>query len=821
MSNLHLKLNGFILFLLLALLAPGLQTLRVSETLRVYALQKAPGFEPAKCMFELPPGVTEGEDVVCGYVSAPLEHANPDGPAIRLAVAVLKSSDPAPRPDPLFIAQGGPGGSTIDTYAGPLLGGSPLRGSRDIVLFDQRGTLYSQPALLCTEIDQLTLDIIEKDLSNEEYLRLDVEAMRACRQRLQEQGIDLSAFDSLENAADIDVIRQALGYDKINLYGVSYGTLLALHTMRSHSEMLRSVILDGVVPPSINFIPNVPHTMNDAFEHLFADCAADASCSRAYPDLRQVFYDLVDGFNAEPVRIPLTDPDSQIIYRAVLDGDTFQGALFQMVYAGSLIPGLPRMIYDAREGRFDFLSNILSILIFDRTMSYGMYYSVLCAEDADFDPAQQDLSGLPAQIAAAEAGDAVEFLQVCQDWQVLPLAPPVDDPVVSQVPTLILSGAFDPITPASYAEEAARTLPNSFSYVFPAGGHGQMLDGGCADRMILAFLDDPHAAPDTACEEMGGMPPVRYFTPQNTISLPVVLKLLNLSGAAGRQLLALSLSLACLMSALPVYGIAWLGRRLRPKTAGGGRGAADDGRRTTDDGRRTTGEEAPENGAAPGALNGQALVGGEALPAAFLALDEAQSETFSIPAEVESEPPAIIDEAQDGAQAAPDESGGESLAVLNEMEGEAQAALQEVESRAPAVLDGEEDEARAAVDGEGGAHAVRPYRAAAPRLPRLLPILGGVLLPGFLCGVFVMLMEMALSNDNRLFFGMGREANGWFLLPWLFVFLTLGMLAAALRSWIKGSGGVWSRLYFSLLTLAALVCVFILLDWGMLAAVFY
>ncbi len=734
---------------------------------------------------------------------------------------MLKSSDPAPRPDPLFIAQGGPGGSTIDTYAGPLLGGSPLRGSRDIVLFDQRGTLYSQPALLCTEIDQLTLDIIEKDLSNEEYLRLDVEAMRACRQRLQEQGIDLSAFDSLENAADIDVIRQALGYDKINLYGVSYGTLLALHTMRSHSEMLRSVILDGVVPPSINFIPNVPHTMNDAFEHLFADCAADASCSRAYPDLRQVFYDLVDGFNAEPVRIPLTDPDSQITYQAVLDGDTFQGALFQMVYAGSLIPGLPRMIYDAREGRFDFLSNILSILIFDRTMSYGMYYSVLCAEDADFDPAQQDLSGLPAQIAAAEAGDAVEFLQVCQDWQVLPLAPPVDDPVVSQVPTLILSGAFDPITPASYAEEAARTLPNSFSYVFPAGGHGQMLDGGCADRMILAFLDDPNAPPDTACEEMGGMPAVRYFTPQNTISLPVLLKLLNLSGAAGRQLLALSLSLSCLMSALPVYGIAWLGRRLRPKTAGGGRGAAGDGRRTTDNGRRTTGEEAPESGAAPGALNGQALVGGEALPAAFLALDKAQSETASIPAEVESELPAIMDGAQDGgwaapdvedgahavpdgdedgAQAASDERGGESLAVLNELGGEAHAASHEV---------------------EGGAHAVRPYRAEAPWLPRLLPVLGGVLLPGFLCGVVLMLVEIVLSNDNRLLFGMGREANGWFLLPWLFVFLTLGMLAAALRSWIKGSGGVWSRLYFSLLTLAALVCVFILLDWGMLAAVFY
>jgi hypothetical protein len=126
-------------------------------------------FSPAACMFNIPSGSVEGRDIECGYLTVPLSHADPEGPSIRLAVAIIRSLDSNPKSDPLVIAQGGPGGSTIDTYVSPLLSpNSRIRADRDIILFDQRGTLYSQPSLYCKEYDQFMLDYLETDLSPDE-----------------------------------------------------------------------------------------------------------------------------------------------------------------------------------------------------------------------------------------------------------------------------------------------------------------------------------------------------------------------------------------------------------------------------------------------------------------------------------------------------------------------------------------------------------------------------------------------------------------------------------------------------------------------------
>lgn len=523
-------------------------------------------FQNATCMFELPTGVVEGTDVICGYLTVPEEHANPDGPTIQLAVAILPSLDPDPKSDPLFLAQGGPGGSTIETYTAPLLTSSILRADRDIVLFDQRGTLYSKPALYCTEIDQLNSETLEKVLTREEGERLNLLALTACRERLAGESVNLSAFDSLENAADIEALRLALGYDKINLYGVSYGTLLALHYMRDFSGNLRSVILDGVVPPQTNFILGSGKTMDQSFTHLFEACRQDEACNREYPELEKVFFDLVDQLNQAPARISMTDPETGTVYNeATIDGDTFLSAMFQYLYIADLIPALPRMIYDARQGDFSVFARILSIIVFDRSMSYGMYYSVVCAEDADFTPADHDLSGVRPIIADLEQRTPQSLLDICQNWSVQPLDASVDQAVQSTIPTLILSGGFDPITPPDYAATVAATLSNSFSFVFPTGGHGQMLDGGCADGMILGFLADPTRPPDSYCIDPQSTPD--FIAPQNVIDLPVMLKLLNLEPGATLGFIAISMFLLFLWTSVLVFPLAWLIGRSRRKAA--------------------------------------------------------------------------------------------------------------------------------------------------------------------------------------------------------------------------------------------------------------
>jgi pimeloyl-ACP methyl ester carboxylesterase len=536
------------------------------------AIQAAPAqqdlsFQTTPCMFDLPVGAVEGTDVTCGYLTVPAEHNDPGGPTIQLAVAILHSQDPNPKSDPLFLAQGGPGGSTIETYAGPLLSNSILRADRDIVLFDQRGTLYSKPALYCTEIDQLIRDTLERVLTRDESERLNLLALAACQERLSKDGANLSAFDSLENAFDIEALRLALGYDKINLYGVSYGTLLALHYMQRFPGSLRSVILDGVVPPQTNFILGSAKTMDQSFTRLFEACRQSDSCNQQYPNLEQVFFDLVEQLNETPARVEMTDPETGTVYKeAAIDGDTFLGAIFQFLYVADLIPALPRMINDAQEGNFDAFARILSILVFDRSMSYGMYYSVVCAEDADFTPADHDLTGVRPIIAEMEQRTPHSLLDICHKWNVEPLGPQADQPVLSDVPALLLSGGFDPITPPEYAATVASTLNNSFNYVFPDGGHGQMLDGDCADNMILSFLDDPTRAPDSSCIPTASAPD--FLTSKNVIDLPVVIRLLNLKPDAVIGFAIITLLLLFLWTSALVFPLSWLiGRSRKHSTA--------------------------------------------------------------------------------------------------------------------------------------------------------------------------------------------------------------------------------------------------------------
>lgn len=519
-------------------------------------------FSPAPCWTTIPPQMAKS--VSCGYVSVPERHANPDGPQIRLAVMVIKASVPNKQPDPLFFLQGGPGGSTIDTYAEILLTRLPLVTNRDMVLFDQRGALYSQPSLVCSEYDQLVLETIEEDIPDEEYYQKEAAAYQACRQRLVDQGVDLGAYNSFENAADIQAIRQALGYDQINLYGVSYGTLLALHTMRFFPENLRSAVLDAVVPPQTNFLVGIPQTTQRAFSYLFEACKQDKKCSRTYPDLENRVFQLVEELNQSPVRVPMTDPDSGVTYQALINGDSFLDGVFQLMYVGDLLPAMPMMIADAENGDFTFFARIMSILVFDRSYSYGMYFSVLCSEDADFTPDEVSFTGVNPQIAESQSDDAALFLKTCQLWDVEALDLPMDDPVQSQLPVLVLSGSFDPITPPENGLEVAQTLPNSYVIEFPTGSHGAALDGDCQDQIIRSFLDQPEQPPATNCIEP--LEAMQFFTSASVIKIPATIQLLNLESNRPAEFLILTAAALFLLPGIFIIPGRWLWRKYRSMT---------------------------------------------------------------------------------------------------------------------------------------------------------------------------------------------------------------------------------------------------------------
>jgi pimeloyl-ACP methyl ester carboxylesterase len=499
---------------------------------------EVPRFEPVSCdafdRSEHAPGAVEGQDVECGYLIVPERRDVPTDKTIKLGIVIIKSTGDNPAPDPLILAQGGPGGSGIELYARLAAPdnelGQMLRADRDLIAFEQRGTLYSRPFLFCQEAFDMNLEAMQLELSDEEELRLGREAYNACKARLEREDVDLAAYNSLENAQDIVDLAKVLGYDKINYYGVSYGTMLGGHLMRLNPDLPRAVILDGIVPLNVNPNQQVPVAKNRGFSQLFNACAADPDCGAAYPNLEEVFFDTVESLNQSPARVPLTDLETRTTYNAVFDGNDLTDFVVQLLYVTEAIPIIPKLIYDARDGDFDVLGILMGVFVFDRSNADGMYLSVMCAEDFDFQADELNLTGVRPEFAEEDEKDAGVMLQICADWGVPQLGPSADDAVFSDIPSLLYSGDFDPVTPPPYGDSVAQTLSRNYKYVFPANGHGAFLEGTCSTRIMRDFLNNPDAEPDANCVD--DVPAPVFVTPANTLMAPGAVYLLRLAQSA-------------------------------------------------------------------------------------------------------------------------------------------------------------------------------------------------------------------------------------------------------------------------------------------------
>jgi pimeloyl-ACP methyl ester carboxylesterase len=473
-------------------------------------------FEEAPCPMDLPPGAVEGKHISCGYVAVPEARATSVGSessshTIRLAVAVIHSASDDPAPDPLVMLAGGPGQSALISFvqllANPGLEG--FRAERDIVLAEQRGTRYSMPFLQCEEMFELKMDLLDENLSDEAEEARKLAAWTTCRERFVESGVDLAAYNSVESAADVVAVADALGYDQVNLYGGSYGSLLAQHIMRDYSRRVRSAILDAVSP--LRHEPNMlykAHATDRALRLLFSQCLTDTACNKTYPDLEQVYFDLVDRLNADPATLQLHNPDSGEVFDLLLTGDRFLAQTRDLLYLTALLPDLPGAIYAMAEGDFSLLELIQSKFMFQLNLADGMYNSIICTELADFTQADMaDAEGLYPEVAEV-VEDLIDevMLQPCQVWGVEHLGDWVTESVAGDIPTMLLSGEFDPTVPPQMATVAAERLTNAYLYTFPGMGHSVLGSSPCAHTMMLAFLEDPAQAPDASClEQLPGL----------------------------------------------------------------------------------------------------------------------------------------------------------------------------------------------------------------------------------------------------------------------------------------------------------------------------
>jgi pimeloyl-ACP methyl ester carboxylesterase len=451
--------------------------------------------EDAECLFEVP------QDIVaeCGYLTVPERRDGRSNATIRLYFARLASTSPDPAPYPVIYLSGGPGGSGVEypDWAEVILAYT------DLILLDQRGTGFSEPSLNCIE-----LELGEKD---------ELEATQACRDRLVAQGIDLSAYNTLESAADLDDLRQALGIEQWTLYGISYGTRLALEALRQKPEGLRSVVLDAVYPPNVYAYEEQGLNTIMQFRALFDSCAKDADCSTAFPDLEAVFYTLIADLNESPAEFAVEDAETGETIEVTLSGDDLVDILFQAMYDTESIPSLPLAIGLIKAGEYAeamaiftgaaesdgyLLRRRADDVEADLSDSEGMNLSVDCSEEGafiDMDSVKAALSGAPEAIRGKLISDVEHVLALCRVWDVPALPKSFKTPVRGSVPVLVLNGEFDPITPPAWGNLAAKTLSNSYVFTFRGVGHGAVDTSPCANAILTAFLDDPDSEPDGAC----------------------------------------------------------------------------------------------------------------------------------------------------------------------------------------------------------------------------------------------------------------------------------------------------------------------------------
>lgn len=457
--------------------------------------RRVPSFEIMPCPFKVVGGEVEGETLICGTLYAQENREDKHSPVIEMVVAILKARSKTPAPDPVIYLEGGPGGSSLAYYN--LWLNARLRETRDIILFDQRGTGYSFPTLNC-----------------DEYFYGDDVETRDCRDRLRQEDIDLSMYRSAQAAQDVGDLIDALKLEQVNLFGISYGTRLALTVMRDRPEHIRSVILDGVYPPHVNMLDTQANHGYDALKQLFADCAADAACNAAYPDLADTFYAAVKRLDKEPM--PVTDYEGSTYD---MTGYDLVNDMFDLLYNTYALPLLPGKIYAAYEGDGDLYATFGDERFVDELdqgatinpddylemiddMSEGLFNSVECAEEVPFDSlatAEKNAKEIPFALREPLMGGLRTEFKDCDIWDV-PAAPVLEnDPVRSEIPALVLSGNYDPITPVSWGRSTAEYLPNSTFYMLPGTGHGSVEIVACATDLAIDFLADPGGPIDDHC----------------------------------------------------------------------------------------------------------------------------------------------------------------------------------------------------------------------------------------------------------------------------------------------------------------------------------
>ena len=422
------------------------------------------------------------EPARCGSLQVWENREERRGRRIPIKVVVFPAKSVKPLPDPLFIIAGGPGQSATE-FAGLLIRDFAFaHARRDVVFVDQRGTGGSNPlhCALGNTFDEIIQSVaigVDADLA----------AVDTCRRDL-EQRADLRLYTTPIAVDDMDEVRAALGYERINVFGASYGTRAALVYMRQHPGRVRSAILRALGPVDLKLPLTVAPDSERALNRLFGACDEDAACRTAYPALEQSLKEVIARLKRDPAVVRTTDPRDSTTHDVRVDDQVFGTTLFFLMFATEWSKDIPRVVHAAARGDYAPLGALLPLNVLTAVpVHWGMRRSVLCSEDVSITN-EEDVRRAGA---ASMVGDTsnVGLLASCRQWPVGALPNGYFDPVRTDVPILAISGVEDPVLPPHRAEAALAYLSNATHVVVPGTAHGPNFPG-CVRTLTAQFLED-------------------------------------------------------------------------------------------------------------------------------------------------------------------------------------------------------------------------------------------------------------------------------------------------------------------------------------------
>ncbi len=450
----------------------------------------------------------------CGTLTVPENRNNPKEGKVQLPVTIVPSKTQPPQPDPLVYMAGGPGANAI-AQAEDLVNVG-LTQNRNLIIMNQRGNAYTVPNLACPEIDRAFATAVGLPYDSKANETQHVAAVKACHDRLVAQGVDLSAFNTSEDEADFADLRNALKIKEWNVYGLSYGTDVALSLMRDHPQGIRAVMIDAVLPPSVVSLGWTWTNENEAINNIFRACANQPACAATYGDLSAQFTAQVQKLEASPLTMTVPIPTTKTNIKVMLDG----GAILNWI--GSLpdpvvpITSIPAAINALVKGKPTQIAQSRAVAANPAVIGavgYGPFYGVICSEWVPFEPASQVLvqgqlafPAYPQSVLSQPPG--LPFMtEDCQVWDVPPAPGTVRQVTVSTIPTLVLNGSFDGKSAPQWGIYAAGTLQNSTTVTVPGSGHGALFliqlppdapARACTQSIVASFLSSP-LDPDTSC----------------------------------------------------------------------------------------------------------------------------------------------------------------------------------------------------------------------------------------------------------------------------------------------------------------------------------